>query len=119
MKKYLLFIACLFLVSFYACSDDMDDMPGGMMEEDECDGTSYTYTNAIKSIVDSNCALSGCHDGSNERPDFTTYDGISANAGGAASRTAAGVMPPAASGISLTEDQILMIKCWAESGAPQ
>ncbi len=119
MKKWLFFLSCLFLVSFYACSDDMDEEEEMMEEENECEGTSFTYTAHVKSIVDSNCALSGCHDGGSAPPNFTTYDGIKAFATGAASRTGAGNMPPVASGRTLTDAQIMIIKCWAENGAPE
>lgn len=120
MKKIFLLLACLFMISLYACSDDMkEEEEEEMMEEDICDGTSFTYTNAIKSIVDANCALSGCHNGSTSLPDFTSYAGIKANASGAASRTRAGSMPPASSGRELSDEQINTIKCWVEAGAPE
>ena len=108
------------MVSFYACSDDMQDEEEEMMEEeDNCDGTSFTYTADVKSIVDSNCTLSGCHDGGSSQPDFRSYAGIMPFASSASLRTSSRNMPPASSGRSLTEDQIRIIQCWAENGAPE
>ncbi|NNF37009.1 MAG: hypothetical protein HKN68_23095 [Saprospiraceae bacterium] len=120
MKKFYFLLALFLLVGVYACGDDMNEEEEEMMEEeDACEGTSFTYTANVKSIVDSSCALSGCHDGGSTPPNFTTYDGIKAFATGAASRTAARNMPPAASGISLSDAEIKTIMCWAENGAPE
>jgi hypothetical protein len=119
MKKFLLLLTCLFIISLYACSDDMKEEEEEMMEEDVCDGTSFTYTNAIKSIVDANCALSGCHNGSTNLPDFTSYAGIQASASDAAARTRSGSMPPVSSGRELSDEQINTIMCWVEAGAPE
>jgi hypothetical protein len=120
MKKWLFLFASLFLVSLYACSDDSNEEEEEMMEEeDECEGTTFTYTNDVKSIVDSNCTLSGCHDGSTGLPDFRTFDGIKASATNAASRVNSMNMPPASSGKTLTAAQISTIVCWAANGAPE
>lgn len=71
----------------------------------------------IKLIIDSNCAVSGCHIG-NGLPDFRNSATIIANAANIRSHTTAKTMPPPSSGIQLTDDQISQIACWVNDGAP-
>lgn len=117
MKKFLFLLICLFSVAMYSCGDNEIEEEEEM--EDNCEGTSFTYTNAVKAIVDSNCALSGCHVAGGDLPDYTSYDLISSAANSVASRTRTRSMPPARSGRSLTDEQIKTIKCWVEDGAPE
>lgn len=119
MKKWLFIVASLFLISIYACGDDSNEEEEMMKETDECDGTTFTYTNDVKSIVDSNCALSGCHDGSSAQPNFTDYNGFKTFASSASARVNSRSMPPPSSGGSLSDEQIATIVCWAANGAPE
>lgn len=121
MKKYFYLSLCFFALSIFACSDDMNNEEEEEQEmmEDLCEGTSYTYEADIKSIVDSNCAISGCHNGSGSIPDFSTYDELFDNRLAVKSRTGAKTMPPASSDKILTDAQIQMIACWVDDGAPQ
>lgn len=122
MKK---FILILFASAFiYACgSDSTDPIPGGGNEEenDECEGTSYTYSNDVAAIVNSSCALAGCHVNGNTQglPDFTMYQNLFDRRSTVSSRVNAGTMPPSTSGITLTDAQKLIITCWVKAGAPQ
>lgn len=77
-------------------------------------GTSYETE--VKPIIMNNCAISGCHDGSTARPDWTVFSNVQNNAENIKSRTQAGEMPPAGSG-SLTQEQIDLIACWVDDGA--
>ncbi|MCO6360570.1 hypothetical protein [Roseivirga pacifica] len=70
----------------------------------------------IQSIVQTNCAVSGCHNGT-QSPNLTTAAGIQSNAGRIQARTSAGTMPPASSGRSLTNAEIAAIACWVNDGA--
>ncbi len=121
MKNYYFLFLCAFIFTIFGCSDDMDieNEQEQEMMDDNCEGTSYTYDADIKSIIDSNCATSGCHNGSASIPDFTTYDGVFGSRNSVKSRTSARTMPPASSGKSLTDAQIQMIACWVDSGAPE
>ncbi|MEL6660129.1 MAG: hypothetical protein AAFY48_18780 [Bacteroidota bacterium] len=71
---------------------------------------------AIETIINSSCAVSGCHAG-NVSPDFRDKNNVLNNASRIKSRTAAQSMPPSSSGISLTPDQIEAISCWVDDGA--
>ncbi len=74
-------------------------------------GTSYR--NSVKSIIETNCAVSGCHAGS-QSPNFTSFTNIQANAERIKTRTTAKTMPPSG---GLSDQQINLIKCWVDDGA--
>jgi hypothetical protein len=76
-------------------------------------GTSSTD---IKSIIETNCAVSGCHAG-NVSPDLRNLTNIQNQAGRIQIRTGSKTMPPASSSFSLTEGEIAAINCWVEDGA--
>ncbi len=116
MKNYLPLLLIFSLV-VAGCSKDDDD-PTDENTEVDCSTITATYTNAIKSIIDSNCGTSGCHDGSNPRPIFDTYDAVFAGRTSIRSRVVAKTMPPP-SKPALTQDQIDMINCWVQNGAAE
>jgi hypothetical protein len=70
----------------------------------------------IKSIVQTNCAISGCHDGSRS-PNLTIDGNIGGSANRIQARTGARTMPPSSSGLSLSQAQIDQIACWVSDGA--
>ena len=68
-------------------------------------------------IINNNCAISGCHDGNNSRSDWTNKENIINGAESIMTRTGNMTMPPASSGLALTEDEIAQIACWVNDGA--
>lgn len=68
----------------------------------------------VKSIINNNCAISGCHAG-NISPDFRNDNTIISRAGRIKARTSNQTMPPASSGLSLSAEEIDKISCWADS----
>lgn len=72
---------------------------------------------SIKAIIQTNCAVSGCHNGTQD-PDFTNNNIIVSNANRIQSRTTVRTMPPSSSGLSLTQSEIDQIACWVADGAP-
>ncbi|HET8860851.1 hypothetical protein [Marivirga sp.] len=77
--------------------------------------TSISFSNDIKPIIATNCAVSGCHNGS-ESPNLSKDENIIQNASRIRSRTSNGTMPPAGRQ-DLTENEIQAIACWVEDGA--
>jgi hypothetical protein len=77
-----------------------------------------SFQNTIQPIIEANCAVSGCHVDGTGRPDFTQLTVVQSRAALIKSRTTAKSMPPAGSGISLTDEQIEQIACWVDDGAP-
>ena len=67
----LFFTGSLFMMGCYY--DNVEELyPGGA----PCDLESITYLNDIKPIIDTNCAISGCHVPGTGRKDLTTYQGL-------------------------------------------
>ncbi|MGM0579684.1 MAG: c-type cytochrome [Bacteroidota bacterium] len=77
--------------------------------------TGISFSNDIKSIIDTNCAISGCHNGT-QSPNFSEDENIFQNASRIKTRTGSGAMPPAGRP-DLTDDEIQAIACWVDDGA--
>ena len=111
MKKYIVLISiCLFVSCAY---DNVEDLYG----ESICPPGGTSFSETIDPIINSNCAVSGCHVNGQQLPTLETYEQISVNSAKIKSRTSNGTMPPPSSGLSLTSDQIEAIACWIDSGA--
>jgi len=89
----------------------------------DCIGLSPTYTATIKSILDANCAISGCHNASSKANgiDLSSYSGAStANSNDilGAIEHASGypAMPKGGSKLSTASRQA--VYCWVQSGKP-
>jgi hypothetical protein len=75
-------------------------------------GTSYEAS--IKTIIETNCAISGCHVSGTGRQNFTGFSTIQGNAAGIKTRTQNKTMPQTG---SITQEQINLIACWVDDGA--
>jgi len=73
-----------------------------------------SFENSIRDIIRNDCAISGCHNGSRS-PDLRTASAIQSNAKRIKARTANRSMPR---GRTLTQNEIDLIACWADDGAP-
>lgn len=73
-----------------------------------------SYTASVDPIIKSNCAVNGCHNGS-QVPDLRVFTNIHDNASKIKGVTANRSMPP---GGPLTQTEINMIACWVDDGAP-
>lgn len=94
-------------------------------DKDGCTGettavvhSNISFSNTISTIISTNCAVSGCHDGSRSIPNFQVKENIFARAENIKNFTSAKTMPPPASGRSLTDAEIEQIACWVNDGAP-
>lgn len=67
----------------------------------------------IQPIIETNCAVSGCHNGS-VAPNFTSVATIQDRAARIKARTSAKSMPPPSSGRTLTDAQIEQLACWVD-----
>ncbi len=72
-----------------------------------------TFDGSISSIIETNCAISGCHNGS-QSPDLRTLASIQAQADRIKARTSDRSMPR---GRTLTQTEIDLIACWVDDGA--
>ena len=101
----------IFMLS--SCYNNKEEILYGMSS---CDGVNASYAASVKGIIQSNCAVSGCHaDGSTNGPGaLTTYDKIRNSAVDIKSAVVTGFMPQ---GSKLTSTQIKSITCWVDHGA--
>ncbi|WP_417612987.1 hypothetical protein [Owenweeksia hongkongensis] len=118
-KILLTFGALLFVVS--SCyNDNKEDIYQNA--NNDCDTSNVTYSATIKAIVTANCAISGCHSGTNPSAnlDYTTYADLetSASNGALVNRiNGRGALMPQG-GPALPECQITQIETWVNDGAP-
>lgn len=90
----------------------------------DCSNIVASYANDIQPIMNSSCAISGCHVVGFSSGDFTSYSGLKAKVddGTVKNRTIVQMnMPPANSSgpTTLTMTQIDLLNCWIEAGAPE
>jgi hypothetical protein len=74
-----------------------------------------SWTSEIKPIMENSCALSGCHNGSS-RADLRNFENAKFYAKSIKSKTQDRSMPREG---TLTQQQIDIIACWVDDGAPQ
>ncbi len=74
-----------------------------------------SFSGTISPIIQNNCAVSGCHNGS-QFPDFRIFKNIQDNAARIKAQTGSRNMPLEG---SLTQLQIDNIACWVDDGTPE
>jgi hypothetical protein len=99
----------------HSCADhDLADF-------DNCEEV-YSYSLDVAPIVTAKCAISGCHDGSmGDALDWSDPETFQAKArsGLVRHKVKAREMPPPGSPAgALSDDQIAIIACWSNQGAP-
>jgi uncharacterized membrane protein len=95
----------------FSCSEE------DVAQTTSCSGTSVSFANDVKAIIDSKCATnSGCHGAAsvNGPGPLTTYTAIAQNKNQISAAINSGAMPK---GSSLTSDQKNKILCWIQNGA--
>jgi hypothetical protein len=112
MKKILFASIAVFIG---ACAyDNAEDLYG----KPECPPNAVSFSQSVAPLIENNCAIAGCHVNGQQLPTLESYGQIAANAEKIKLRTGNGTMPPASSGRSLSGEEISLISCWVESGAP-
>lgn len=112
-KIAILFAGTWILVS--SCHNDKEELlnPGGI----NCVGVNARFAVDVNPIIQSRCATAGCHAaGSTNGPGpLTTYDQIRDAANRIKPAVVSRIMPK---GSTLSTEEIKLINCWIESGAP-
>jgi hypothetical protein len=111
MKNWMICMLCIFVMA--CASDNEEDLFG----EANCGEEEVSLSDDIQPIINANCAIPGCHSG-NQSPNLSSAQGIIGNAARIRAVTQGGIMPPANSGRSLSDEQIQAIACWVDNGAP-
>ena len=109
----LLTIALFVLLLANACGKDDEFVP-------TCDGSTPTYDTEIASIINNNCNDGGCHAFGSVNGDWTTYAGMTTvlNNGEFEKQVLTDMTMPQGSA-ALTEAQLNLIRCWADTGYPE
>jgi len=89
------------------------DAAGCEVEQDVAITSGVSYQNQVSTIIETNCAISGCHSG-RVSPDLTTFSLIQSNASRIKARTQNRSMPL---GRTLSQEEIDLIACWVDDGA--
>ena len=78
--------------------------------------STISFSQNIQSIISTNCAITGCHvAGGIGNGNFTEFSTIQSKANQIKTRTGNKSMPI---GRTLTDEQIRLIACWVDAGAP-
>lgn len=91
----------------------------------DCAGTAPKYTTDIKSILDANCATSGCHNATTKASghDYSSYSQAVAHSGHSeflgSIQHKSGFDPMPLGGNKLSDAQIKLISCWVQNGTPE
>ena len=102
----------LLIVTSYSCVYHDTDPVVSSEPTFSCD--SISWTKHIQPIMASSCAVTGCHDGIT-RLDWREYEEVKKFAQSVKSKTQDRSMPV---GGSLSTQQIEVIACWVNKGAP-
>ena len=104
------------LLSFSSCTTDSVTY--------DCTAIAPTYTNDVKSIMNANCAYSGCHDASTKAKgiDLSTYATVLSESSKAkfmgSMRHEGGYDPMPQGASQLNTNDLQKIHCWIQSGTP-
>ena len=95
-----------------------DKAPDPNINTSTCDSTSVSYNKHIKTILDNNCATSGCHDATTKRSGYDFSDYLSSKAGITPALcnindNGCTVMPPSG---KMADSLITKIQSWKDGG---
>lgn len=115
-NRILLFSAAVLFVG--SCTNDK----GAVSDTDlsSCDTSNY-YDGAIAPIINTNCAISGCHNAGSVNGDFSTYQGLKIYADNGKLNNRALVLKdmPISPISPLSEAQKNRLDCWLTNGTPE
>jgi hypothetical protein len=114
MKKTLLILSCCGLL---ACEYDNEEEL--FPESAECETTNITYDNTIGPLMNTNCAVSGCHDGNSGLTGYTNYAAVKVIVDNGKLEQRVLVqkdMPPS---VPLTSCELAQFQAWIDNGAPE
>lgn len=114
IRKYLVPGVFSIVLLLYGCEYNSEEELFG--EEEEC-ADAVSFTPGVENIINTNCAISGCHVTGGVSPDLTSFEKVKSRANSIKHETGSRQMPPPSSGKSLSAEEIKLIACWAAQGA--
>lgn len=91
----------------------------------ECNGVTSTYTDDVAFIINTSCAIPGCHNSSSRANgiDLSTYEKVRDESNNrrflGAIRREPGFSAMPQGSVKLSDNSINKIACWIENGQPQ
>jgi len=78
MKVTLAVLVSAGAITIAACTNESKENITPDNSGNNCDSTGITYSNYVKSVIDANCATSGCHDPGTQSSGYnlSTYAGV-------------------------------------------
>lgn len=119
MKRHIRLAAIAAVVIFLAQACYYDNEEELYPGDSDCNTAGLTYQNTIKTLIDTRCAVSGCHVSGTGRVVLTTYQGVKAivDDGRLTQRVIVEkTMPPAG---PLPSCSIRQLEQWIADGAPE
>lgn len=108
------FFAAILICS---CTKDKGSLPGGIILSG-CDSLNVTYSAVIKPIINTKCAIAGCHVSTFASANYTSYAGVKEKVDNGSFNNRVFVKGDMPLSGSLSDDERKKIKCWLEAGAP-
>ncbi|RAW01233.1 hypothetical protein [Pseudochryseolinea flava] len=110
-----LFVITILFNVLYGCVSH--DLAGPFVVE--CTEEVLRYEVDIVPIINANCAISGCHDGSNSLPDWTDHETLAGEGAEVQRRITLPLNDPAKMPRvgSITAEERQKLFCWIEQGA--
>ncbi len=115
MKYLLVFMLLAFTAS--CSSENEEDINPGNGDDDPCENNNATLSGDVMAIINTNCAVSGCHVAGTDRVNFTIKDNIIQYATTIRTYTQSEFMPPPEANNTLSEQEKDDIYCWVTNGA--
>lgn len=114
----MLSLFAIFIFVTPSCTFDTLEPP---VVQEFCDTLNVSYTNQMKTIIDTKCATPGCHIAGFSSGNFSTYDAmISRLESGLIGKRTVELknMPPQGSP-TLTEEELDIFNCWLSKDFPE
>lgn len=116
-RTFTCFFICLLTLLLGGCQYHVEEAL--YPQDPACETSALSYTANIRQLVNTHCAVSGCHVAGTGRTDLATYAGLKQVADNGLMRQKVLVeksMPP---GGSLTDCELRQIEAWLNAGAPE
>lgn len=113
MRHFLYIVLSSLLLVVAACEWENEE---DLFARSEACADPVRFATHIAPIIQTNCAISGCHAAGGLSPELSSYEKVKARAADVRQETGAGQMPPPSSGKSLSKEEIQQIACWVEQG---
>ena len=83
-----------------------------------CDGPAPAYSSDVQSIIQSSCAIAGCHGSGSGNGDYTTYNGLAPELSNGRFEREVLINRTMPQGSRLSTSQLQTLQCWFDDGFP-